>query len=272
MRSNEAQVGQNVVEIDGSEGASVQLATCCRPIPGDEVAGYFGGEGLTVHTQECSIGRRLRERDGERWMDVDWAEQLTRQFETSVSVLVAEHQGRAGAGRAGRSARPRPTSRTSTWATSAPAETTELKPARERARPAAPGRRAAHPEAGVVGAARLPREALNVVKDFRRLMLAGAAVVAVLLGIVIFAAHDAKHRILQALGPRTTVGSISLRYPTVTLHDVHVAASDAPGRVAVGPGIRRAGGGRRHHRRQPLGLSPRRAAGDRGRARARRLR
>src|SRR6201995_3894927 len=63
--ANEAQVGQNVVEIDGSEGASVQLATCCRPIPGDEVAGYFGGEGLTVHTKDCSIGRRLRERDAE---------------------------------------------------------------------------------------------------------------------------------------------------------------------------------------------------------------
>ncbi|MDP9123797.1 MAG: DUF748 domain-containing protein, partial [Pseudomonadota bacterium] len=70
---------------------------------------------------------------------------------------------------------------------------------------------------------------MNRVVERRRLLLAGAAVVAVLLGSVIFAAHDAKHRILQALGPRTTVGRISLNYPTVTLHDVHVAASDAPG-------------------------------------------
>ena len=70
---------------------------------------------------------------------------------------------------------------------------------------------------------------MNWVVERRRLLLAGATVVAVLLGIVIFAAHDAKHRVLQALGPRATVGSISLNYPTVTLHDVHVAASDAPG-------------------------------------------
>jgi hypothetical protein len=70
---------------------------------------------------------------------------------------------------------------------------------------------------------------LNREVERRRLLLAGAAVVAAMLGIVIFAAHDAKHRILQALGPRTTVGSISLNYPTVTLHDVHVAASDVPG-------------------------------------------
>ena len=70
---------------------------------------------------------------------------------------------------------------------------------------------------------------MNFAQDYRRLLLAGAAMVAVALGVVIFAAHDARHRILQALGPRTTVGSISLSYPTVTLHDVHVAASDAPG-------------------------------------------
>ena len=75
---------------------------------------------------------------------------------------------------------------------------------------------------------------MSWVVERRRLLLAGAAVVAVLLGIVIFAAHDARHRILQALGPRATVGSISLNYPTVTLHDVHVAASDTPGAWPAG--------------------------------------
>jgi hypothetical protein len=70
---------------------------------------------------------------------------------------------------------------------------------------------------------------MNVFTAYRRLMLVGAAIVAVALCVVIFAVHDAKHRILQALGPRTTVGSISLSYPRVTLHDVHIAASDAPG-------------------------------------------
>ncbi len=67
------------------------------------------------------------------------------------------------------------------------------------------------------------------VATYRRLLRVGAAIAAVALGIVIFAAHDARQRILQALGPRTTVGSISLSYPTVTLHDVHVAAGSAPG-------------------------------------------
>ncbi len=85
---------QGLVLIDGSEGASVQLAHCCRPIPGDQIVGNLGrGEGLTVHTAECSVGKRLLERDSERWMRVDWAEQPTRSFETAVSLLVKNGKG-----------------------------------------------------------------------------------------------------------------------------------------------------------------------------------
>jgi GTP pyrophosphokinase/guanosine-3',5'-bis(diphosphate) 3'-pyrophosphohydrolase len=85
---------QGVVTIDGSEGASVQLAACCRPIPGDAIVGYLGrGEGLTVHTAECSVGRKLYERDSERWMRVEWAEELTRPFETAIQILVENGKG-----------------------------------------------------------------------------------------------------------------------------------------------------------------------------------
>ncbi|MDP3820819.1 MAG: bifunctional (p)ppGpp synthetase/guanosine-3',5'-bis(diphosphate) 3'-pyrophosphohydrolase, partial [Burkholderiales bacterium] len=85
---------QGLVLIDGGEGASVQLAPCCRPIPGDGIVGYLGrGEGLMVHTIECSVGKRLFERDSEHWMGVDWAEQPTRSFETAVSLLVRNGKG-----------------------------------------------------------------------------------------------------------------------------------------------------------------------------------
>ena len=82
------------VVIDGTEGASVQLAACCRPIPGDDIRAYLGrGEGLLVHTAECSVGRRLAERDPERWIAVEWAELPTRHFETSVKLLVRNGKG-----------------------------------------------------------------------------------------------------------------------------------------------------------------------------------
>jgi guanosine-3',5'-bis(diphosphate) 3'-pyrophosphohydrolase len=82
------------VLIDGSEGATVQLAACCCPIPGDPIAGYLGrGEGLVVHTQMCGVGRRLFERDSERWMDVGWSDEPSRQFESVISVLVTNGKG-----------------------------------------------------------------------------------------------------------------------------------------------------------------------------------
>jgi GTP pyrophosphokinase/guanosine-3',5'-bis(diphosphate) 3'-pyrophosphohydrolase len=85
---------QGAVVIDGSEGATVQLAPCCCPVPGDPIAGYLGrGEGLVVHTQTCGVGRRLFERDSERWIDVSWADEPTRLFETVVQVLVTNGKG-----------------------------------------------------------------------------------------------------------------------------------------------------------------------------------
>jgi guanosine-3',5'-bis(diphosphate) 3'-pyrophosphohydrolase len=87
-------VPQGHVVIDGSEAASIQLAPCCHPIPGDEIVGYLGrGEGLTVHSAECSVAKRLFERDSERWLPVEWAEQPVRPFDAVVHVLVRNGKG-----------------------------------------------------------------------------------------------------------------------------------------------------------------------------------
>jgi GTP diphosphokinase / guanosine-3',5'-bis(diphosphate) 3'-diphosphatase len=92
--SDDSTPAQGVVFVDGSEGASVQLATCCRPIPGDAIVGYLGrGEGLVVHTAECHTGKRLYERDSERWIHVEWADDLSRTFETGVVALVGNGKG-----------------------------------------------------------------------------------------------------------------------------------------------------------------------------------
>ncbi len=86
--------GHGLVLLDGSEGASVKYAPCCRPIPGDAVVGYLGrGEGLTVHTAECSVARKLGQRDSEHWMSVDWAEEPVRPFETAISTVLHNGKG-----------------------------------------------------------------------------------------------------------------------------------------------------------------------------------
>ena len=85
---------QGIVILDGSEGGSVVYSNCCHPIPGDRIVGYLGkGEGLVVHTEECSVGKKLLARDRERHLEVDWADEPTRSFEVELLVTVNNGKG-----------------------------------------------------------------------------------------------------------------------------------------------------------------------------------
>ena len=87
-------VSQGEVILDGSENASVQFATCCRPVPGDAIVGYLGrGEGLVVHADDCAVARRLQHKDSERFISVEWAEEPVRPFETGLLVTVTNGKG-----------------------------------------------------------------------------------------------------------------------------------------------------------------------------------
>ncbi|WP_297749387.1 bifunctional (p)ppGpp synthetase/guanosine-3',5'-bis(diphosphate) 3'-pyrophosphohydrolase [Hydrogenophaga sp.] len=87
-------VSQGVVTLDGSEGMSVQYAPCCKPIPGDRIVGYLGrGEGLVVHSEDCPVSKRLMLRDSERFLEVEWADEPVRSFETTVVVTVTNGKG-----------------------------------------------------------------------------------------------------------------------------------------------------------------------------------
>jgi GTP pyrophosphokinase len=87
-------VSQGSITLDGSENASVQYASCCRPVPGDAIVGYLGrGEGLVVHHAQCGVAKKLQHKDGERFIAVDWAEEPTRTFETGITVTVTNGKG-----------------------------------------------------------------------------------------------------------------------------------------------------------------------------------
>lgn len=83
-----------VLLLDGTEDLSVQYAHCCFPIPGDDIVGYLGhGEGLTIHTADCSVAQHLHQKDSERWLNVAWADETRRLFEVGVWATVKTRQG-----------------------------------------------------------------------------------------------------------------------------------------------------------------------------------
>lgn len=86
--------GLGALMLDGSESASVQYATCCRPVPGDRIVGYLGrGEGLAVHARDCSVAKKLQHKDTERFISVEWADDPLRAFETGIVVTVNNSKG-----------------------------------------------------------------------------------------------------------------------------------------------------------------------------------
>src|SRR5687767_1638978 len=82
------------VTIRGTEGMAVQLATCCRPIPGDAIVGSIKkGQGLVVHATECGAIVRSRRNEPDQWIDVEWDPRITRLFQAAINVIVENQRG-----------------------------------------------------------------------------------------------------------------------------------------------------------------------------------
>ncbi|HMV16576.1 MAG TPA: bifunctional (p)ppGpp synthetase/guanosine-3',5'-bis(diphosphate) 3'-pyrophosphohydrolase [Zoogloea sp.] len=79
--------------IRGTEGVAVQLARCCRPIPGDPIVGIIRkGQGLEVHMHDCPQARKLRG-ERERWIDVEWEPGVDRLFDVTLRLLTHNVRG-----------------------------------------------------------------------------------------------------------------------------------------------------------------------------------
>ncbi len=72
--------------VKGAMGIEVKLASCCSPIPGDNISGYLNAEyQLEVHSVNCKCFKQLSP-NKERILSIDWADQPARQFSTVIVV------------------------------------------------------------------------------------------------------------------------------------------------------------------------------------------
>ena len=86
------------IRIKGSQGMAVQLARCCRPIPGDPIVGTIrAGQGLVVHTHDCPTLRGAKAGRGsggaKEWIDVEWDAETQGPFEVLVKVVAQNAPG-----------------------------------------------------------------------------------------------------------------------------------------------------------------------------------
>ena len=83
--------------IRGTEGVAIQLATCCRPIPGDPIIGLLReGQGLRIHTHACRSVRKSRSVEPNNWIHVDWEPDPGQLFDLRIRVTVRDIRGALG--------------------------------------------------------------------------------------------------------------------------------------------------------------------------------
>jgi GTP pyrophosphokinase len=60
------------IRVKGADNVAVRLAKCCRPVPGDKIAGYVSlGRGITIHRSDCKNVKALMKAP-ERFVEVGW--------------------------------------------------------------------------------------------------------------------------------------------------------------------------------------------------------
>jgi GTP pyrophosphokinase len=80
------------VYVDGLDDVLVRLATCCTPVPGDEIIGFITrGRGVSVHRADCANAAGLMSEQGARMIDVGWdAERSGAVFHAGVEVVALD--------------------------------------------------------------------------------------------------------------------------------------------------------------------------------------
>ena len=78
---------KNSISVLGVGNLLTSIAKCCKPVPGDDIAGYVTvGRGVTVHRKDCNHFLAVNSKQKERVIEVSWGKEKTDLY--SVDILV----------------------------------------------------------------------------------------------------------------------------------------------------------------------------------------
>lgn len=92
--SQEDKTKSTPLVIRGTEGMIINLAKCCRPIPGDSVVGHLSsGRGMVIHRDNCkNIATEMKE-NPEKCLAVEWASDTSGEYAVDLRVQMENERG-----------------------------------------------------------------------------------------------------------------------------------------------------------------------------------
>jgi GTP pyrophosphokinase len=82
------------VHVEGLDDLLVRLATCCTPVPRDEIIGFVTrGRGVSVHRSDCANAQSLGSEQSDRLIEVNWDDRHDGMLEASIEVDALDRPG-----------------------------------------------------------------------------------------------------------------------------------------------------------------------------------
>jgi len=83
------------IVVEGVDDLMSHLAHCCKPVPNDPIIGFITrGRGVTVHREDCPNVLNLPGDEGQRLIDVRWADQPADAiYQVDLQILASDRKG-----------------------------------------------------------------------------------------------------------------------------------------------------------------------------------
>jgi len=84
------------VTVFGADAMQTRIARCCNPLPGEAVVGYLTrGRGVTLHRSDCRNIAATREREPDRFIQVDWSQKKAQALPVELYIYAIDRAGLA---------------------------------------------------------------------------------------------------------------------------------------------------------------------------------
>ena len=82
------------VVVQGIDDLLTNISKCCRPVPPESIVGYItAGRGVSIHRADCRNLLRLKERQPDRVIAVDWGQSPDRLFSVDIAIHAWDRRG-----------------------------------------------------------------------------------------------------------------------------------------------------------------------------------
>lgn len=87
--SKEVKEYKGDIVVEGIDDIKVNIASCCKPVPGDDIVGYISsGHGINIHRVICPNVLDIKE----RLIDVKWNNETTKKYSTNILVTTSDNK------------------------------------------------------------------------------------------------------------------------------------------------------------------------------------